>query len=106
MRILPRLTPEQFQEVKQFAEKTKDVKELKRAQAILFLNANNPLSFIEQFTGYSRSQIFSLRAAYVRIGLTAVKTRRKGKPKRLLTKKQLNEIVETVTTKKAKRRRI
>lgn len=92
MRTLPRLTPAQFVEVKQFSETTKDVKELKRAQAILLLNANNEQSFITGLTGYSRSQIFSLRKLYQTKGLVALQTQRKGEPKRLLTKKQLGEV--------------
>lgn len=97
MRTLPRLTSEQFAEVKQFSEKTKDVKELKRAQAILLLNANNEHSFITGFTGYSRSQIFSLRKLYQEKGIVALTTKRKGEPKRLLTKKQLEEIKGILT---------
>lgn len=92
MRTLPRLSPEQFQELKSFAENTKDVKELKRAQAILLLNAHNPISFTTQFSGYSRSQVFSLRHQYQENGLEAIKTKAKGEPKRLLTQKQLQEV--------------
>lgn len=98
MRTLPRLTPEQFAEVKQFSEETKDVKELKRAQAILLLNAKNPLSFITGFTGYSRSQVFSLRDQYCKHGLGVLRTKRKGSPKRFLTKKQLGEVMHLLRT--------
>lgn len=98
MRILPRLTPKQFQELRHFSEKTKDVKELKRAQAVLLLNAKNPLSFITGFTGYSRSQVFSLREQYVAHGLVVLRTKRKGSPKRFLTKRQLFEVMQILKT--------
>lgn len=102
MRTLPRLTSEQVQKVTTFAQGTKDVAELKRSQAILLLNDRKDISFIIKFTGYCRSQIFSLRQQYLQQGLIALRTHSKGKPKRLLTKKQLKEIVETVKIKKPK----
>lgn len=98
MRTLPRLTIEQFGQLHEFATKTKDLKEFKRAQAILLLNDNAKPKYITKFTGYSRSQIFSLRQLFLKRGIKALKTKAKGEPKRLLTKKQLKEIVLLLKT--------
>lgn len=102
MRLLPRLSEEQVKKLEVFAKKTKDIKAFKRAKAILLLNNQTEIAFISGYTDYSRSQIFSLRLQYIQKGIKAVETTRKGEPKRLLTKKQLKEIVETVKTKKPK----
>lgn len=102
MRLLPRLSEEQIKELETFTKKTKDIKAFKRAKAILLLNNQTALPFITGYTDYSRSQVFSLRQQYLQRGIKAVKTTRKGEPKRLLTKKQLKKIIETVKTKKPK----
>lgn len=102
MRLLPRLSEEQVTELEQFAKKTDDIKAFKRSQAILQLNAQTDISVIQEFTQYSRSQVFSLRQQYLTHGLKAVTTTRKGQPKRLLTKRQLKAIVTIVKTKKPK----
>lgn len=102
MRLLPRLLEAQVAELEQFAKKTDDIRAFKRAQAIVQLNAQTDISVIQKFTKYSRSQIFSLRQQYLEKGLVVVRTTRKGEPKRLLTKKQLRDIVKTVKTKKPK----
>jgi len=98
MRLLPRLTQNQIEELSGFAQATKDVKELKRVQAILLVNTNPDPSPIITLTGYSRSQIFSLRNQYVKKGLEALKTKAKGEPKRLLTPKQLQEVIDLLQT--------
>lgn len=104
MRLLPRLSKEKVDELAAFTKKTKDIKAFKRGKAILLLNAQKDIETIIECTGYSRSQIFSLRVHYLKIGIKAIKTRLKGKPKRLLTKKQLKEIIETVKNQKTQRR--
>lgn len=98
MRILPRLTPDQFGQLHTFATQTKDLHEFKRAQAILLLNDHTEVAFITQFTGYSRSQIFSLRQLFLNSGIQTLITKRKGEPKRLLTKKQLKEVIQILKT--------
>jgi transposase len=102
MKTLPRLTSEQVEEVRDFVKKTKDVKEFKRGQAVLLLDEKKDIEFITKFSGYSRSQIFSLRDQYLKKGIVILKTIHKGEPRRLLTKKELKDIVETVKTKKPK----
>lgn len=102
MRLLPRLSKDKVEELAVFTKKTKDIKAFKRAKAIQMLNSQRDIAAIIEYTGYSRSQIFSLRTQYIQKGIKVIETTRKGKPKRLLTKKQLKEIVETVKTKKPK----
>jgi len=100
MRILPRLSEEQVTELTELAKETKDIREFKRVKAVLLLNSQAEVRFITTLTDFSRSHLFHLRHQYVRLGITAVKTTRKGEPKRLLTKKQLDEIITTVKTKR------
>lgn len=77
-------------------------REVRRAQAILLINEENPLKTIIRLTDYSRRQIFDLRKNYLLKGISAVKDKKKGKPKELLTKSQLSEIVRTVKGKSPK----
>ncbi len=70
--------------------------EVCRAQAILLLNNGIDIETIEATTDYCRKHIFRLRADYLESGLSAILDKRKGKPKRLLTKRQIREAVKTV----------
>jgi transposase len=74
--------------------------EMKRAQAVLLLDQEKEIEEIEDITGYGRSQIFELRKQYLESGISSIEDKRKGKPKELLTKKQREEVIETVKTKK------
>lgn len=76
--------------------------EVKRSQAILLLDAEKEIEDIENITGYGRSQIFELRKQYLLHGISTIEDKRIGTPKELLTKKQRDEIVETVKTKAPK----
>jgi len=53
-----------------------------------------------RITGYKRTQAYDIKKRYLNHGIGVLKDKRKGKPKELLTKKQREEIVETVKTKK------
>lgn len=100
MRLLPRLTDKQVEELERFTKETKDLQEFKRAQAILLLNKRVDEQTIRSITAFSRSQIFSLRQTYLHTGMSGLETKRKGDPKRLLTKKQLKEVVHLIKTTK------
>jgi transposase len=50
----------------------------------------------------SKSRIFAIYAAYLKHGIKALEDKREGKPKELLTKKQREEIIQTVKTKTPK----
>lgn len=73
--------------------------EVKRSQAILLLDGEKDIREIENITGYGRSQIFELRKQYLKNGIVSIEDKRTGAPKELLTKRQRDEIVETVKTK-------
>ena len=73
-----------------------------RAQAILLVNESATPQRIKSFTGYSRAQAFRLKRQYLAEGVIALKDKREGKPKELLTNKQRDTIIETVRTKTPK----
>ena len=57
---------------------------------------------VKRLTGFERTHAFRLRREYLTQGLPAFRDKCKGKPKELLTKKQRDEIIETVKTKAPK----
>lgn len=100
MKPCPRLTDQQAEELSRFIRgKDNEIKEIQRAQSILLLNQGVDLLVITRATSYHRRQIFESRAKYLVKGLKGIATRRKGKPKELLTRKQLAEIVKIVKKK-------
>lgn len=77
--------------------------EFRRAQSILLLDEKKTsLDKIIQITRYGRRQIFRLRECYLQSGLKAIEDKRKGKPKYLLTKRQLKETKTNLITKTPK----
>lgn len=74
-------------------------REIKRSQAILMVDRNADIEDITDMTGFGRSQIFELRKKYIEQGIGSIRDKRKGKPKELLTKKQRQEIIKTLTSK-------
>lgn len=92
-----KLTHNQIQELNQVIQKGKSSgPEVRRAQTILLVNQEVDSVAIATVTGFSRRHAFTLRRRYLQIGISAVQDKRKGKPKELLTKKQRDELVETV----------
>jgi transposase len=77
-------------------------REVRRAQAVLLLDQEMEIEAIIALTNYSRRQIFDLRKNYLNKGITVIHDGKKGKPKQLLTKKQLDEIIKTVKEKTPK----
>jgi transposase len=96
----PQLNEEQVKELKEaIYRNTSSSREIKRAQAILFLNKGRDIQDIQDMTGFSRAWIFELRRRYHRHGLAALTDKSKGRPEELLTKRQRDELVDTVKTK-------
>lgn len=94
------LTPQQKKELSRFiATREQPAAATCRAQAVLLLGQGVALSLIEQSTGYSRSHIFRLRQRYAADGVSAFQDQRKGEAQPLLTKKQRQGIITTLTTK-------
>lgn len=95
-----KLTSKQQQELQDVINNSKSSgREVRRAQAVLMLNLENAIKAIVALTNYSRRQIFDLRKNYLKAGLIVIQDKKKGKPKELLTKKQLAEIVKTIKEK-------
>lgn len=98
-----KLKQKQIRELEDFVEdSSKKSPEVRRAQAVLLLNEGVPVVAISRITRLSRTRMFAIFAAYVELGLEALRDKRQGKPKELLTKKQRNEIIETVGKKTPK----
>jgi len=97
-----KLKQKQENELQLIIKTSKKADEVKRAQAIILLDRNFDVKSITALTGYQRRQIFSLRKNYLQKGIESLTDKRKGKPKELLTKKQRQEIIETIKTKTPK----
>jgi transposase len=76
--------------------------EVRRAQAILLLDNTTPVADISDITGFGRSQVFELRKQYIKDGVATLFDKRIGTPRELLTKKQREELIETIKTKSPK----
>lgn len=76
--------------------------EVRRAQVVLLLNEKVRIASIRRITRFSKTRIFAIRAAYLKKGIDALRDKRQGKPKELLTKKQRDEIVQTLGKKTPK----
>lgn len=74
-------------------------REVRRSQAVLLLNDETKIKTIIAQTIYSRRQIFDLRKNYLNKGIITIKDKKKGKPRELLTAKQLSEIIKIVKEK-------
>ena len=70
-------------------------------QAILLVDKRQPVDTIKLVTGLGRSRAFSLRREYLKEGKKILEVKPRGINK-LLTKKQLAEIIKTVKTRKPK----
>jgi transposase len=93
-------------QIKELEQIIKDVAkksgEVRRAQAVLLLSDCVPTETVCLATKLSKSRVFGLYAAYLKQGTEALRDKRQGKPKELLTKKQRNEIVAVVGKKTPK----
>jgi transposase len=81
-------------------ERVRSGREVRRVQAVLLIDEDVVITAITTLTGYKKRQIFTLRKKFLTTGTDVLKDQRKGKPKELLTKKQREEIITTIQTKK------
>jgi len=103
MRKCNKLDKNQLQELQAVINNSKSSGlEVRRAQAVLLLDQETVIEAIIALTNYSRRQIFDLRKNYLKLGIVVIQDKNKGKPKELLTKKQLAEIIKSVKEKKPK----
>ena len=68
----------------------------------MLLDRGLDIAEISLATELGRSQIFNLRSLYLKRGVEALRDKRQGKPKELLTRKQREKIIETVKSKNPK----
>jgi transposase len=76
--------------------------EVRRAQAVLLLSRSLSTETVCLATKLSKSRIVGLYGTYAKDGVEALRDKRQGKPKELLTKKHRDEIVATVGKKTPK----
>lgn len=103
MKTKTKLNKNQIKELEQIvSDNQHSVAEVRRSQAVLLLNDGVSQSIISRMTGYGRRHCFLLKKNYLTSGFSALQDKRQGKPKELLTKRQREEIVETLKTKSPK----
>ena len=83
-------------------EHERDGAEVRRAQAVLYLDEGLSHSFITRYTRLSRTQIFTLRHLYHQTGNTVFKDKRHSNRDRVLTRKERDKVVADVTSKQPK----
>jgi len=93
MKKHPKLTTAQRLELSSFIGITEDSREARRAQAIILMDQGSSIEIITLLTALRRRQAFKYRALYLKIGLEALRNKRKGKPKLLLDKTQREEVL-------------
>jgi transposase len=96
------LKQKQKDELESVIKTSKKTGEVLRAQTILMLDEGDRHIKVKRMTGFSKTHAFHLRRAYLKQGIKSLKDKREGKPKELLTKKQRETIIETVSTKTPK----
>jgi len=96
------LKQKQKDELEYVIRTSKKTGEVLRAQTILMLDEGDGHVKIKRMTGFSKTHAFHLRRIYLENGIGALKDKREGRPKRLLTQKQREEVIKTVTTKTPK----
>lgn len=95
------LTPIQINALKQFIEKKNGTaRELSRAQAIFMHEEKMSRDLIKMLTGVKKSALFKWRSRFIKNGLEGLREREKRKAKALLTKKQIEEVVEILRMQK------
>lgn len=100
MQVKTKLHLQQIKELEDFLRDCSHTSaEIRRAQAILLLDEGADQKTIHRLTGYGRRHGFTLRRKYLKEGITALKDKRRGKPKELLTKTQQAETIITLKTK-------
>lgn len=93
MKRHPKLSIAQRLELSSFIGITEDSRESRRAQAVILMDQDSSIEMITLLTALRRRQAFKYRALYLKIGLEALRNKRKGKPKLLLARTQREEVL-------------
>ena len=97
MKRYEQLNAEDIKELRELIRTGKDVKEVRRAQAILLLNDGANYGAIETLTHYKERAVLVFRQRYIKKGLEGIEHKRKGKPKSLLSSEQRKELLKILT---------
>ena len=98
MKKIKELTIDQKRELEGLIrDKESNGNEVRRAQAILLLCREASGNLISSLTDFDKKYVFKLRKKYLEKGIAGLKTR-KRKPKALLTKGQIKEVVKILKT--------
>lgn len=100
MKRQEKLKNNQIAELKEYLRTSESKKEAYRIQAVLMLNRDMDIAIIQEMTSFSRSQIFDLRRKYLKKGIASIEDPARHNPKELLTKKDRDEVIKTIQTKK------
>ena len=100
MKRQEKLKDNQITELKEYLRTSESKKEAYRIQSVLMVNRDVDIEVIQEMTSFSRSQIFALRAKYLNKGIASIEDPARHNPKELLNKKDRDEIIETIKTKK------
>lgn len=100
MKRQEKLKDSQIKELREYLKTSESKRETNRIQAILMVDKETDIELIKEITNFSRSQIFALRRKYLDKGVVAIEDPARHNPKELLSKKNREEIIETIKTKK------
>ena len=97
-KICPRLTEDQVNELAVLLKSKPDGRTITKTQVVLMLDDKKPISDIQKYTEYQRSQIYQIRNDFLTYGIDSLKSKPK-KPKRLLTQTQFTELSNDIKMK-------
>lgn len=98
-RLSAKLSLDQITQLRKIIKSSKNNRQIRMAQAILLVDQREDPQNIRLLTEIGRSRAFKLRKQFLARGISAIEVKPRGLNK-LLTKKQLKEIVRTVKHKK------
>lgn len=100
MKRCPKLTNNQILQLKEvIKDKKYSSKEIRRAQAIIMLDAESDPDTTNLLTGFKREYVFHIRKQYFNHGVSGIEDKQKKNPKELLTKTQRSKLIKTIKDK-------
>jgi transposase len=99
MKRSAKLTTKQAGELEQVI-RSGNAREIRKAQGILLVDQEADVGTIATVTAYTEKHAYKLRRLFLCNGVEAITDKRTPKPKRLLTKQQRAEVIETIRTKR------
>lgn len=95
-----KLKHNQLIELREYLKTSESKKETHRIQAVLMVDKEIDIELVKEMANFSRSQIFALRKKYLDKGIASIEDPARHNPKELLSKKNRDEIIKTIKTKK------